>query len=82
VSFWRYKLLELIVGILTFPLAVLAFFLWGWLFTQFANPTSGGAAFFLFGWLFVFNKITKRAERWWIARHQNVGEGADEVVRR
>jgi hypothetical protein len=88
VSFWRYKLLELAVLVVTFPLFAVAFLLWGWLFAQFANPTVGGITFFLFAipflvaWLFVFNRIVKRAEKWWIARHRNVSESAGKIVRR
>jgi hypothetical protein len=88
VSFWRYKLLELVVLVVTFPLFVLAFLSWGWLYARFADPTTGAVTFLLFAVPFVIvcliltNWITKRAERWWISRHQDADGSANETMRR
>jgi hypothetical protein len=77
VSFWRYKLLELVVGFATFPVAVISFIAWLWVFGQFADPTASGIAFFAFAipflvvWIWFTNRITKRFEQRWISRHQN-----------
>jgi membrane protein DedA with SNARE-associated domain len=75
VSFWRYKLLEMIVALATFPLLALVGFVWfslwmqlidlkqnRWLFIAVAVP-------FLVGWLLLVNRLTHKAEQRWITRH-------------
>jgi hypothetical protein len=75
VSFWRYKLLEFVMMVLTFPLFVVSSFLVLALASQYLDfersPYSflAVAAPLLIVWLFVQYRLTKRAERWWLARH-------------
>ena len=72
-SFWRYKLLELVVALVTAPLFFLAGFLIFASVAQFTDLTTGVSFYavaipFIGGWLAFQLWATKRAERWWLAR--------------
>ena len=74
-TFWRYKLLELVVAVATFPLFIASGFLVFALAAQVLHFETSNVAFFavaipfLVAWLIVQYRLTKRAERWWLARH-------------
>ena len=86
-SFWRYKLLEILLALATFPFAVIAFLLWAGVFSQFADLTSGGKTFFVFAipflvcWALFQNWLTKRVERWWLSRQKNADARGRDAVR-
>ena len=74
-SFWRYKLLEFLVAFATFPLFVLCGFLWFALWLQVIDIEQNRWLFFvvalpfLIGWFFLTNRLTRKAEKRWMARH-------------
>ena len=74
-SFWRYELLEFFVAFATFPVAVVAFFSWGWPSGQFTGPAGFTpflvpAVSFLIAWGFLTHLITTGFEQHWISRHE------------
>jgi hypothetical protein len=87
VSFWRYKLLELVVALITAPLFFLAGFLVFATAAQFTDFTKGLSFFavavpFLGSWIVFQMWATKRAERWWLARRAGASDDNDAVLRR
>jgi protein-S-isoprenylcysteine O-methyltransferase Ste14 len=86
VSFWRYKLLELVVALITAPLFFFAGFLVFATAAQFTDLTKGLSFYvvgvpFIGAWLAFQLWATKRAERWWLARRASANK-CDSVLRR